>query len=283
MRDLVKQQAVLVELLEEIDRICKKHNIPYVVFCGTALGAVRHKGIIPWDDDLDVSMLRKDYEKFLEVAPAELKEQYFLQAEGAKHWPMNFSKLRKNNTTYLEKYHPKDNETHQGIYVDIFPCDNASDNEKIRKLQFYASKVAIAKSLWKRGYETDSVKKKVFMLFCCLLPHKPFVKFAMRKKENSSQYVQTFLSCTSRYKKGIYKRSWFTETVEMDFEHLEVPVAADYDGLLTTMYGDYMKLPNEENRKIKEHAVLIDTERNYTEYEHYRDGMKWDVHTRNIH
>jgi len=121
MRDLVKQQAVLVELLEEIDRICKKHNIPYVVFCGTALGAVRHKGIIPWDDDLDVSMLRKDYEKFLEVAPAELKEQYFLQAEGAKHWPMNFSKLRKNNTTYLEKYHPKDNETHQGIYVDIFP------------------------------------------------------------------------------------------------------------------------------------------------------------------
>ena len=69
----------------------------------------------------------------------------------------------------------------------------------------------------------------------------------------------------------------------MDFEGLKVPISAHYDELLTTLYGDYMQLPSEEQRKVKEHAILIDTEKNYTEYENYRNGMKWDIHTRNIH
>ena len=280
---LKKQKEVLLELLQEFDRVCKKHHIPYVVFCGTALGAVRHKGFIPWDDDLDVSMLRSDYERFLKIAPGELNPQYYLQAEFSAHWPMNFSKLRKNNTTCLEKYHPKDPASHQGIYIDVFPCDNASDNELVRKMQFYASRVVVAKALYNRGYETDSKKKKLFMTCCRLLPLKPFHRFAMGKKKIDSACVHTFLACTSRYKKGIYKRSWFTETTEMDFEHLKVPVSAHYDELLTTMYGDYMTLPSEEDRKVKVHAILIDTERNYTEYEHYRDGMTFDVYSRNIH
>lgn len=283
MINLKELKSVLLELLKEFDRVCKKYNIPYVVFCGTALGTVRHKGFIPWDDDLDVSMLRSDYERFLEVAPGELKGEYYLQAEVSENWPMNFSKLRKNNTTCLEKYHPKMKNIHEGIYIDIFPCDNADDREWVRKIQFYASRVTLAKALWKRGYETDSKKKKLFMACCCLLPLKLFRKIAIQKKKNDSEYVQTFLACTSRYKKGIYKRSWFTERVEMDFEDMKVPISAHYDELLTTMYGDYMTLPSEEDRKVKEHAILIDTERNYTEYEHYRDGMKWDVHSRNIH
>ena len=278
-----KHRIVLIELLSEFDRVCKKHNIPYVVFCGTALGTVRHKGFIPWDDDLDVSMLRSDYEHFLRVAPNELQENYFLQAEFTEHWNMHFSKLRKNNTTFLEKYHPKDKKIHQGIYIDIFPCDNASDKEWIRKLQFYASRVALANTIYKRGYETTSKVKKMFMAICSLLPVSPFHKFAMGKKHCDSKCVHTFLSCTSHYKKGIYLRSWFTERIEMDFEGLKVPISAHYDELLTTLYGDYMRLPSEEQRKVKEHAILIDTEKNYTEYENYRDGMKWEIHTRNIH
>lgn len=278
-----KHKAVLLELLQEFDRICKKHDIPYVVFCGTALGAVRHKGFIPWDDDLDVSMLRSDYERFLQIAPTEVREQYFVQAEFSKHWNMHFSKLRKNNTTFLEKFHPKDNEMHQGIYIDIFPCDNASDIEWVRKLQFYASRIALAHTIFKRGYETKNKKKKFFMACCSLLPVKPFHWFAKGTKAKDSECVHTFLSCTSRYKKGIYKRTWFTETVGLAFENMMVPVSAHYDELLTVLYGDYMQLPSEEERKVKEHAILIDTERNYTEYEGYRDGMEFEVLSRNIH
>lgn len=283
MRNLKEQQAVLLELLREFDRVCKKNQIPYILFCGSALGAVRHNGIIPWDDDLDVSMLRSDYERFLAIAPSELKEQYYLQAEGSEHWMMNFSKLRKNNTTYLEKFHPKDKQMHQGIYIDIFPCDNASNAEWIRKIQFYASRVALAKSLWKRGYETNSKKKKLFMRLCSFLPTKPFLAVSMMKKKTDSPYVQTFLACTSKYKKGVYERIWFTETTDAAFEDMTVPISAHYDALLTKLYGDYMQLPSEEDRKVKEHAILIDTERNYTEYENYRDGMVWDIHTCNIH
>lgn len=278
-----KLKVVLLELLHEFDRVCKKHNIPYVVFCGTALGAVRHKGFIPWDDDLDVSMLREDYERFLKVAPEELQDKYYLQAEFSEHWNMHFSKLRKNNTTFLEKFHPKDKKMHQGIYIDIFPCDNADNREWVRKLQFYSSRIALANTIYKRGYESESRSKKVFMWLCSILPVKPFHRFAMGRKKKNSECVHTFLSCTSRYKKGVYKRTWFTETVEMDFEDMKVPVSAHYDELLTVLYNDYMTLPSEEDRKIKEHAILIDTEKNYSEYENYRDGMKFDVLSRNIH
>lgn len=273
---------VLLELLGEIDRVCKKHDIKYVLFCGTALGAVRHKGFIPWDDDLDVAMLRREYTRFLEVAPAELGEKYFLQKELSRDFPMFFSKLRKNNTTYLEKYHPK-RPHHQGIYVDIFPIDNASDNTFVRKLQFYASKIVIAKSLARRGYATDSKGKRLFMGLCRLLPLRLFHKIATHKHATESEHVHTFVACTSRYAKGVYRREWIEKTVLMDFEGGRYPVSAYYDELLTTLYGDYMKLPSEEERKIKEHAILIDTERNYTEYEGYRDGMSFDVYTRNIH
>lgn len=280
---LNEHQLVLFELFCEFDRVCRKHNIPYVLFCGTALGAVRHKGFIPWDDDLDVSMLRSDYERFLEIAPTEIKSAYYLQAEFSDHWPMNFSKLRKNNTTCLEKYYPKDNESHQGIYIDIFPCDNASDKSWVCKLQFLAARVVVAKSLDRRGYVTHSKFKKLFMAFCRILPLKPFHKFAMGKGKKNSKRVHTFLACTAKYKKGIYKREWFSETVDVDFEGMKAPVSRHYDELLTTMYGDYMTLPKEEDRRCKVHAILVDTERNYTEYEGYRDGMTFDVLSRQIH
>ena len=277
-----KHKVVLLELLQEFDRVCQKYQIKYMLFCGSALGAVRHKGFIPWDDDLDVAMLRSEYERFLKVAPAELGENYFVQPEFSKNWTLFFSKLRKNNTTCLEKYHPK-YPHHQGIYIDIFPIDNASDNEFVRKIQFYCSRVVVAKSLYRRGYETDSKGKILFMNLCKLLPLKLFHKIATHKRAKSSQRVHTFVACTARYAKGVYQRKWIEETVLMDFETGKYPVSAHYDELLKTLYGDYMRIPDESERKIKEHAILVDTERDYTEYENYRDGMKFDVYTRNIH
>lgn len=153
---LRKHQLVMLELLNEVDRVCKKHHISYQLFAGTALGAVRHQGFIPWDDDLDIVMQRPDYEHFMAFAPGELGERFFLQKEFTEHWPMFFSKLRLNHTTALEKYHVRDEKMHQGVYIDIFPCDNLSDNQLVRKLQFFASKIIIAKGLYGRGYETDS-------------------------------------------------------------------------------------------------------------------------------
>ena len=275
------QQALLV-LLKEFDRICKQLDIPYVLFAGTMLGAVRHQGFIPWDDDLDIMMLRKDYDRFLQEAESCLDtEKFFLQKEFSQHWPMFFSKLRLNNTTCLEKYHPRDSQIHQGIYIDIFPCDNALDSVLGRKMQFLASKVVIAKSLYRRGYDTDSRKKKLFMTFCRLLPAAPFLWFAKMGKEDSA-IVHSFFGGASGFEHNVYSRQWFTQRTELIFESERYPVSAHYDVLLRHLYGDYMVLPPEDQRAIKQHAILIDLNRPYTDYAGYRDQMEFQVYTRSI-
>lgn len=279
---LKEHQMVLLELLQEFDRVCKKHDIPYMLFAGSALGAVRHHGFIPWDDDLDVALLREDYDRLMGLDISEWNDAYYLQREYSDHWPMHFSKLRKNNTACLEKYHPKDPQIHQGIYMDVFPIDNAADQKWIRKLQFLASKVVLAKSFWRRGYDTASFAKKAAMLLSAVLPLSLFRNMVMMRKCGQSGFVHSFLGGSVNYQKGIFQREWFLDTTQMPFEDLMVPVSAHYHELLTMQYGDYMTPPPEEDRKCKIHAILVDTERNYTEYAHYRDGMKFDVYTRSI-
>lgn len=277
-----QHQNVLYELLMEFDRICRLHNIPYILYAGTAIGAVRHNGFIPWDDDADVLMLRPDYEHFLAVAEQTLSSNYFLQKEYSEHWPIGSTKLRKNNTTCLEKYHPDDIHRHQGIYIDIFPCDNASNVSLVRKIQFLASRVIIAKDLHKRKYETDSVVKKAFMLFCKIIPRAPLRKIVLLKGKSNTNYVHSFFGSTRSDKNSIFLREWITSTEDHQFMDSQFLISSYYDQLLTRMYGDYMTIPSEEERKCKVHAILVDTENDYSMYIHYRDGMKFDTYTRSI-
>lgn len=278
---LSEHQKALVQLLVEFDRVCRQLNIPYTLFAGTMLGAVRHQGIIPWDDDLDVLMLRADYERFLAEADAVLDgEMFFLQKEFSPHWPMFFSKLRLNGTTCLEKFHPRDDAMHQGVYMDIFPCDNAAPTGLGRRIQFLASKVVIAKSLDARGYDTDSAVKKCFMALCRLLPMAPFRRIVCRKK--SGNMLHGFLSAARSYGKNVYPARWFRDFEEMPFENGRYFVSAAWDEILTSLYGDYRCIPPPEQRVCKEHAILVDLNRSWEEYEHYRDDMTFEVKTRSI-
>lgn len=281
--NLSEHQQVLYELLKEFDRVCRKYDIKYMLFAGTALGAVRHKEIIPWDDDLDVVMMRDDYERFLKVAPETVdKEKYFVQAEFSDHWPMFFSKLRKNNTACLEKTRVKDEKMHQGIYIDIFPCDNLLDSSFMRKVQFYVSKIVIAKSLFKRGYLTDSLLKKIVMAVSLLFPSKILAEFVQQKDRKDTEYVHTFFGAASKYEKNIYPRKWFTESVEMQFGDGLYPVSKYYDELLTTLYGDYMIPPSDDVLKIKTHVALLDVNNSYEIYLEEQKNFKFDTYTRSI-
>lgn len=281
--ELRRHQLTLLEMLKEIDRICKKHDIKYMLFAGSCLGAVRHKGFIPWDDDLDIVMPRDDYERFLDIAVNEIDvESYFVQREFSEHWPMFFSKLRKNNTAYLEKMILRDNEQHQGIYVDIFPCDNLAPSSFKQKLQFYASKIVVAKSLDKRGYLTDSIKKKIFILCCRLLPHKLFHRFVQGRKYKDSLRVHTFLGASSKFEKSVYPREWFEKTTDMQFEDGVFPVPEHYDELLSVLYGDYMTPPPEDQREVKVHAMKIDLDKSYTEYIGWQSQQTIDTYSRSI-
>ena len=280
---LVKHQHVLKELLAEFDMVCKKHNIKYQLFAGTALGAVRHNDIIPWDDDLDIVMLREDYEKFLAVAEDCIDtDKYYLQKEFSAHWPMFFSKLRKNNTACLERFIPKDKEMHQGIYIDIFPCGNLSDLKIVRNMQFYLSKIVISSSLQKRGYLTNSLVKKMALAISVLFPEKTLAQLVQLKKKKNTECVHTFLGAGSKYEKNIFPRKWLTESVMMPFGEREYPVSAHYNELLTKLYGDYMTLPTEEQKKIKVHAELVDVENSYEIYLEEQKKFKFNTYTRSI-
>lgn len=279
---LQEHQQALFVLLQEFDRICRKLDIPYFLFAGTLLGAVRHGGFIPWDDDADIIMRRRDYTRFLKEAPALLhSEDFYLQQEFSDHWPMFFSKLRLQNTACMEKHHPKDEKTHQGVYLDIFPCDNAFDSEFGRRLQFAASKIVIAKGLDRRGYDTDSKAKKLFMIACRLLPNRLFHRI-VRGPKKTGKFLHSFLGGASKYSRNIYPAAYFHQQVEMPFEGGNFFVPQQYDGLLQVLYNDYMTLPPESERRIKTHCVLVDLKKSYTEYAHYRDGMKFDIPIKSI-
>ena len=279
----VRHQRALMSLLVEFDRICRACNIKYSLFAGTLLGAVRHGGFIPWDDDADVVMMREDYERFLLEAEKYLdNDKFYLQKEYSAHWPMFYSKLRLNGTTCLEKYHPKDKQTHEGVFLDIFPCDNAMPTKWQRVLQFGASKVVIAKSLFKRGYITPSKVKKLFLQCCRFFPLQPVLALCKARNQLHSKYVHVFLGGASKISRSVFAREWMQEVVEQKFEGYGFYCFTRYDELLRTMYGDYMVLPPEDERRIKEHVFVLDLDRSYQEYVNARDGVVFRELTRSI-
>ena len=150
--DLQRLHTVLYQILAEIDRVCKKHNIPYFIQGGSAIGAFYNKGVVPWDDDVDVGMTRENYNRFLEVAPAELGEEYFLEWFGTEpNTPFYFAKVKMNNTLFVEQIW-RNMDIHHGIFVDIFPYDRIPDNPLLEKLHRAEAKFWIncfmAKKVW---------------------------------------------------------------------------------------------------------------------------------------
>lgn len=281
--NLRAHQLMMLEMLSEVDRICKKNNITYMIFAGTLLGAVRHNGFIPWDDDLDIVMLRQEYEQFLNVAKEELDpEIYYVQSEFSSHWPMFFSKLRRNGTACVERYVPKDRYTHMGVYIDIFPCDNLYNNLFMRRLQFFASKVVIAKALDARGYSTDRIEKKVFILFSHLMVNRPLVKFVQHRNGIKTNMVHTFFGASSKYGKNIYPREWFCQMTSLLFEGQFFSAPSQYHKLLSQLYGDYMILPSESERNQKVHGEIVDLEHSYDEYWEIQKTIHFTEYTRSI-
>lgn len=281
--NLKSHQRMMYEMLKEVDCICRKNQISYMLFAGTMLGAVRHKGFIPWDDDLDILMMRPEYERFLQIAEKDLNlQKYFLQKEFTPHWPMFFSKLRCNGTACIERYIPKDEHTHMGVYIDIFPCDNLHENKIMRRLQFIASKIVIANSLGKRGYLTDSRLKKAAILASGAMPAKILKRFVEYRKGTKSSMVHTFFGGASQYAKNIYPRSWLSRTKPCRFEDARFPIPVMFDEILTQLYGDYMTPLPEEKRGQKEHAEIVDLYKPYTAYREIQKKMHFQEYTRSI-
>lgn len=263
--DLSRLHEIQIKILIEIIRICDKYSIKWFSVGGTTLGAVRHKGFIPWDDDIDIGMLREDYEKFLEVAPKELKEGYTLaHYKIDKNVPHYFAKVRKDNTLFVEESSKKI-KMHHGIFVDIFPHDkvpvDTGKSIKHRKKMLFFNRLFINKTTTIPF--NKSSKLKLFINRCIKIIVKLFIgglkkeyfynkldKFV--KKYNSSD---SNMISQSGYNQFAVKYEDILPTRAMKFENIEIQVPNNYDEILKQTYGNYMELPPIDKRV--NHAPLI--------------------------
>lgn len=252
--EIKKIHLIELELLEEIDRICRKYGIAYSIDGGTLLGAVRHGGFIPWDDDADVIMNRKEYDCFLNVLENELDHEkyYFQDMNKTPGYRWGYGKLRRKGTEFIrlnQEYMPYE----QGIFCDIFVCDNVPDNYIARCLCNFVSFLYRKVFYAKVGKHTEKGVLKCLYTMLDMIPERAlkkkyaaYVKFRNRKE---TQWVKclTFPACNKKYG---YKREWYEDTIDMNFEGRTFKACKKYVEYLTFLYGDYMQLPPVGERKI---------------------------------
>lgn len=250
-----------IKIAKEIKRICEKNNINYFLDAGSMLGAVRHKGFIPWDDDMDIGMLDKDYQKFLQLAPKELGEEFFLDNyELDKDYGLVFSKLRLKDTIYKERLGSK-TAKHQEIFVDIFPYINRPENEKKRRIQSnklrILSQIFMAQSgfhLWDGNKGISKIKFLPIVILARILDKDMVYRriYKLSKCEDS-KIVGVHDGISYHY--WFYNAEYLKEFIDMQFENEVFRIPAKYNEILTITYGeDYMQLPPIEKRR--NHEIL---------------------------
>lgn len=260
-------QCVAFEIVCEIDRVCRELAIPYQLFAGTLLGAVRHKGFIPWDDDVDVCMLRADWERFLALAPAILRPEFFLQTDRTdSEYENQYAKVRRNGTVFRE-HTVKDKGIHHGIFVDVFALDAIRPGtlmgliqrrviETLRRIRYWNSLEHIHP-------HAKGVKSRICRTICGVFRAKRLSRWESSAlqwfNDDADCWVSHLQNGASyrRYYAFMFRKMEFSDMIETEFEGRMFPAPRAYDERLRAIYGDYMKWPPEQNRRPQHPAVEV--------------------------
>lgn len=264
--------AVQLDLISKFIEICNENGLKCFALYGSMLGAVRHGGFIPWDDDVDFGMPREDYDKLLRICEKGLPEPYFLQTTLSDiDCYQIFASFRNSDTTGNSHFTMK-KRCNNGIGMDIFPLDGVSSDMKVfqkerRKIKFYA---AVGNT-----YVTEfnsSMQAKVLRAILHCIPGLPYKKCYLKHEEKlrkrkfcESEYVSAVLDTGYQLSKMHWKRSDFDDVIYMPFENIRVPIPSGYEDVLRTTYGNYMEFPPVEERGDK-HGIEFATDIPYREY-----------------
>lgn len=266
--ELQELQKVILEIALDFDTFCSENNITYYLMGGSALGAMRHKGFIPWDDDFDVFMDSDNYFKFLKIAKNKLNtDKYYFQEEDTKEWPLFFSKVRMNNTTFIEK-DVATRRMHHGIYIDIMCLNYAFENKFLRRVQYLVARVLSSSALSKKGYITNSKIKKILLFISRVLTIGPLknmlLSFVRINNSRKSSLVGHFFG-RAPFPKTTFPVDFLSEPRYTLFEGVSLPIPKEVEKYLTVRYGNkYMELPSkEEMDKYPSHAYIVDTKKSY--------------------
>ena len=250
--------AVQLDLLVKFDSLCKKHNLAYFLDSGTALGAVRHGGFIPWDDDVDVGMPRDDYDRLIAIGMKGLPGNLFLQTtETDPAYVMPFAKIRLGNTVFPDKGKNFKNLKYKCIYIDVFPFDKVPENPKQAIRRIKESRFWYFVSVFsRRDYPGKKIPQKVLSY----LLHKSSNRMIIRLRQYYDSYCRKYNASDSGYMTCfcwrvsqrhvvLFRTEELLPTKRICFEGKELSIMHNANIYLTKMFGDYRVLPPEEDRK----------------------------------
>lgn len=251
--NLDELKKIQLKILDNINDFCHENNINYWIDCGTLLGAIRHSGYIPWDDDIDIGMLRDDYNKFMELYNKSNTQYKFLALENSNDYYFPFGKVIDTNTILYEP----DEKTgiKIGVYVDIFVYDNAPDDDK-KCQQMFNKRILYNKlrtaQLYPNLYDHSSYKKKIMRFFLNIyLKFLPKNYYTKKMIKNSKRYINIQTKRVGNFTseaKVVADKSIFDSFTQVTFEKKKYPAPTKYDEWLTLFYGNYMKLPPKEKQ-----------------------------------
>ena len=266
---LRRLQLTQLEILRRIDDFCSEEKISYSLYAGTLLGAVRHRGFIPWDDDLDICMERTEYDRFVAAWIERGPAGFLLQnKENTPLFTQSFSKIRKDHTTFLQ-YDFERGRYHTGIFVDVFPIDRLPENE-LARLWFTWN--CLRYQLYSREFvppKGNPVEKAISSVLLAAVPpeKRQDKRRALLNKitRNSPGKEETVAIETFRTIRTPLPADLLEDYVRLSFEDGEYMCFKNWDGYLRAKFGDYMTLPPESERTWTHHPIVIDFEHNYEE------------------
>lgn len=272
--DSKKFKELLYPIVESYDSFCRKNNLRYTIYAGTLLGAIRHGGMIPWDDDIDVLMPRPDYNRFIQLAKDKFNPKYrIVNAYTDPHCYTTFTKIVDNNTTLVEYELMKD--AVLGAYIDVFPLDGVDLDEieaqkHYREYRAFQSKTRFVRSNYTLQLVLNKsvtfeafFKNRIFKLF---FPNYNRMLVKCDQLMSSVNYESANLTrvyCSPNHSHKVFCKEWFEDYIDIQFDHLTLRSIKSWDIFLKTLFKDYMKLPPEDKRITHHYHYFSDLNHGY--------------------
>lgn len=270
--DLRRLQLLQMDILKELTRVCKKHNFIFYIMNGTCLGAIRHKGFIPWDDDIDAGMYAEDFDELIKCKN-DFSKGFFLQTiETDPEFKTMIARIRMDGTTLIEKDRINE-DIHQGVFIDIYPLFGYPHNpikQQIRSWESLLYRLLLAGEPPKNHGRCVANIGKALLNIIPKDKQRQIVDIIhkkLRSEERDSKYVAFLYGMDVHLFSTIkYERSWFGKPTMVNFEDMILPAPTDYDSYLKIRYNDYMKLPPKEKQNSYHDFEFVDLDNDYKVY-----------------